>query len=450
MTSHRDIFLRRLISHGLAGVILFWGALANAQGLVRDAEIERTLGRIVEPLLRVAGYGPGNIEVLVVQDSSLNAFVINGHNIFVHSGLITKLNSIPKLQSVLAHELAHISSGHLTRRAINRQNAASATGLGLLLSLAVAATGNHDAAGGVAIGAAGAAQRSFLSHTRAQESTADRIGAGYMVRAGVDPAAAIAVLEIFRGQEVLKASRQDPYVRTHPLSRERIRALQGQVAAYQGKFKNPSQELQYWHDRMIVKFNGFLGNPRRMLRRIKKGDNSEIALYGRAIAYHRLPDLKKSLAAMNALLRKRPNDPYYNELKGQILLENGNAKAAIPFYQRAVALAPREPLILAGLGRALLALKTKSGDRQALDILKKSRRMDPRNARMLRDLALAYAKAGKNGQASLVTAERYALLTRFSDAQTHATRAAGLLPRGSAGWLKAQDIIAAAKVAQRN
>jgi predicted Zn-dependent protease len=144
----------------------------------------------------------------------------------------------------------------------------------------------------------------------------------------------------------------------------------------------------------------------------------------------------------------RPNDPYYQELQGQILFESRNFGAAVQAYARAVQLAPREPLILAGYGRALLAADTRSGNAQALDVLGRAYARDPFDPRMLRDLALAYARSGNNGMASAVTAERYAVLGQMEDAEIHATRASGLLPTGSGGWLRAQDVLRVAEAAQ--
>ncbi|MFQ5439222.1 MAG: M48 family metalloprotease, partial [Paracoccaceae bacterium] len=308
-----------------------------------------------------------------------------------------------------------------------------------------AASGNGKIAGGIAAGTAGSAIGTFLAHTRAEETTADQIGARYMMRAGSDASAALDVLEIFRGQEALSVSRQDAYARTHPLSAERIRALKGAIAAYGGARRVAvSRALKYRHARMVAKFRGFLGNPSYTLRHMPKSDRSQAAMMTRAIAHHRQGRAKEAVAIMNGLIAKNPNDPYYHELKGQILLEGRMAGPGVTAYRRAVALAPGEPLILAGLGRALLSLRTSAGDRKALDTLRRARAIDGRDSRMLRDLAVAWAKTGNNGMASLVTAERYALLARFKDARTNATRAEGLLPRGSAGWLKAQDIIAAA------
>lgn len=446
--------LIRPIAGGLSGILglflavmLLIPAPTRAQGLIRDAEIERSLRIIAGPLFKAAGVNGNQIDLLVVGDSSLNAFVINGRAIFLHSGLITRLKTIEMLQSVIGHELAHITSGHLVRRTLNLRSANTAVGIGLLLSLAVSATGNTSAASGIAAGTASSAMSRFLTHTRAEETTADQIGTRYMVRAGIDPQAGLEVLELFRGQEALKAGRQDPYARTHPLSQDRIRALKGQIAAYKGKKIATSVTLKYWHARMQAKFKGFLGNPSYILRHVKKSDKSEPAALVRAIAYHRQGNVKKAMVHMNILLEKRPKDAYYHELKGQILLEGRQTAAAVSSYRKAVSLAAKEPLILAGLGRALLATKSPKGDRNALEVLRKAYRMDPRDASMLRDLAVAWAKAGNNGMASLVTAERYALLGRFRDARTNALRAEGMLPRGSAGWLKAQDIIAASKTA---
>ncbi len=427
------------------GSALFAPVQAGAQSLIRDAEIEQTLIRITTPLFKAAGVNPSSIEILVVNDPSLNAFVVNGRAIFLHTGLITRLKTIDMLQSVIGHELAHITSGHLVRRTLNRNNASSAIGIGMLLGLAASVGGAGDVAGGIMAGTAGSAINTFLAHTRAEETTADQISAQYMVRAGIDPSAALAVLEIFRGQEALSTGRRDAYARTHPLSQDRIRAIKGQIATYGGRKTKTSVELTYWHARMVAKFKGFLGNPTYVLRHVKKSDKSEAANLTRAIAYHRQGNAAKAVKYMNALLQARPNDAYYHELKGQILLEGRQATGAVRSYERAVALAPKEPLILAGYGRALLTLKTTAGDKHALDVLRRARSMDGRDARMLRDLAVAYAKSGNNGMASLVTAERYALLGRFRDAQTNAHRAEGLLPRGSIGWLRSQDILAAAK-----
>lgn len=419
---------------------------ARAQSLIRDAEIERSLSELARPIIVAAGLNPTRIRILVVNDQSLNAFVGDTRHVFLHSGLILKMSTPAELQGVISHELAHIANGHITRRMANMRNARTAAGLGALLSIAAAVAGAGEAALGIAAGTAASAQRVFLSHTRAEEASADQSGMGYMARAGIDPHAMVGVLDNFRGQELVSAAHQDPYVLSHPLSRDRLRNAKAYANAYQPRGA-PDPASDYWFERAKGKLSAFLRSPSWTLRRIKANDTSELALMQRAVAQHRIPKPAAAIATVNALIALRPDDPFYHELKGQILLESRHANAAVPAYAKAVQLAPRQALIQAGYGRALLALDTTSGNKRALEALEKARARDPHDARMLRDLAVAYARAGDNGMASLATAERYALSGRLRDAGIHAKRAEGLLPRGSSGWNRSQDILRAAEAA---
>ncbi len=421
----------------------------RAQTLIRDAEIEYALRRLAQPILQAAGLNANRIKILVIKDSSLNAFVIDSQHMFIHSGLILKLKTPEQLQAVIAHEAAHIANGHISRRLLNMQSARTAAGLGILLSLAAGvASGNAAAAGGAAVGTMSSAQRVLMSHTRSEENSADQSGARYMSRAGIDPTAMVKVLDLFRGQEALSVSRRDPYALTHPLSRDRLRAVKGYAAAYSPQGTADTNSA-YWYARTRGKLGAFIRNPKWGLREAKKAGFTDVTLMMQAVAHHKTPNLKKALKAVNALIAARPNDPYAHELKGQILLESRQAKAAAAAYGKAVSLAPGEALILAGYGRALLAQNTGPSIRKALGVLEKARARDPQDARMMRDLAVTYAKLGNNGMASLATAERYAIQGRLSDAGLHATRAAGLLPRGSVGWNRAQDVIRAAKTAPK-
>jgi len=436
-----------LVASALAVALVLAPMAARAQSLIRDAEIEYALRQLARPLATAAGLSSGTLRVLVIDDNAMNAFVLDGQTIMLHSGLLLRLDSAAQAQAVIAHELAHIANGHITRRLANLRGANSAAAMGILMSLAVVAAGNAKAGAGLAMGSASSAQRLFFAHTRAEESSADQAGVRYMARAGVDPQAMVEVLDLFRGQEALSSTRQDPYVRTHPLSADRLRSLRGFAAAYGGT-ASPDDTADYWFARAKGKLGAFLQSPRYTLRRAG-GDGSTVGLMRRAIAHHRTPDPDKALAEMSRLEAARPNDPFVQELKGQILLESRRFGPAVTAYARAVSLAPDEPLILAGHGRALLALDTAQGNRQALAALEKARGRDPHDPRMLRDLAVAYARAGNNGMASLATAERYAVLGRMDTAAVHAKRAEGLLPRGAPGWLRAQDVLSAAETAGR-
>lgn len=413
-----------------------------AATLLRDPDIEYALGRLAKPVLDAAGLPSGSVRVLVIKDPSLNAFVVDSRHIFIHSGLLLKMKTPAQLQSVIAHEAAHIANGHLSRRPAAARASSSIAALGLALAVAAAASGaNPEAASGLTLGAASTADRLFKSHTRAEESAADASAIRYMAAAGIDPNGMHNVLNLFRGQELLSEHRQDPYARTHPLSRDRMRA----VKALSAGVKKPAKQdptAVYWFDRAQGKLSAFLRASSWTLRRADKSVSKDIALMRKAVAYHRKPDTKKALAHIQQALAMRPKDPYLHELHGQILLESRQAAAAVAAYTRAANLAPRNALILGGQGRALLV----NGQyKKALAVLEKSRARDFRNSGVLRDMAQAYAKLNKLGMASLVTAERYALRGRFKDALIHSKRAVGLLPRGSAPWLRAQDVLSAAE-----
>ncbi len=432
--------LLRLLA--VCAVMLSHALPARAVTLLRDADIEYALGRLAQPILNAAGLPSGSIKVVVIRDSSLNAFVVDHRHIFIHSGLLLKMQTADELQAVLAHEAAHMANGHIARRYSNARFANTISGLGIALAAAAAASGaDARAASALSLGVGSSASRVFMSHTRAEESSADNSAIRYMLSAGADPQAMVDLLDIFRGQELLNQSRQDPYARTHPLTRDRLRAVQAQVTAAQTK-PSKTGEADYWFARAQGKLSAFLRAPSWTLRRAGSSPTKDIALLRQAVAYHRQPDTAKALATMGKLLAMRPDDPYLHDLHGQILLESRRAEAAVTAYGRAAALAPRNALILGGQGRALLAA---GQPKRALKVLEQARARDFSDARVLRDLATAYAKTGNTGMASLVTAERYALTGRLKDSQIHAKRAADLLPRGSAPWLRSQDVLSAAE-----
>lgn len=428
----------------LWAMTLAMAVTAQAQTLIRDAGLERALSEIAKPLITAAGLSPGRVKVLIIQDQRLNAFVVNERAVFLHSGLILKADRVEELQAVIAHELAHIANGHISRRMANLQSSRTAAGLGMALALATAAAGGGRAAAGIGLGTASAAQRSFFAHTRAEEASADQAALRYMMAAGVDPRAMADVLDLFRGQEALSPGRQDPYVHTHPLTRDRIRTVKG-LAAAAGETSRKNQTAEYWFLRAQSKLGAFTGNPSRVLRQGNRGDTSEFAVLRRAIANHRLPKPDAAKAQIDALVAARPDDPYYHDLRGQIYLESRDFAGAVSAYNRAVALAPKHPQILAGYGRALLAAGGNAPNPKALTVLERARDRDARDPRLLRDLAVAYARAGQGGMASLATAERYALIGQAETAALHAERAMAQLPRGSTGWRRADDILHSAK-----
>jgi len=439
ITGRAISFLRPLLTACLLVATLT--SAVQARGFIRDAEIEATLLKIVRPILQAAGMSAGGVRIVIVNDPSLNAFVAGRNTIFLNSGLLARLETVGMIQAVIAHEVAHIQAGHMITRQINAKGSQSAAAVGVLLA-GIAASQGADGSSAAALAVAGVevAKRQFLSHTRAEEAAADQASIRYLARAGIPPQAALDALNLVKGQEALSPRRRDPYALTHPLSSQRISYLRDAVASTRVSDIATDPSIPYWHARMVAKFEGFQQNPRTLLRRIAKNDTSELATYRRAIAAHRMSNIKDAHRYIDALINARPNDPYYRELKAQFLLEAGDAKAAINHYRAALERSPKDTQIATGLARALLATDTPNANREALKLLENAKARDVVSPQTLQYLALAYARSGDRGRASLATAERYALAGRLKDADIHARRAESLLAEGTPAWRNANDI----------
>ena len=411
--------------------------IAQSAGLLRDSDIEEGLSRLAAPVLIAAGLSPVSTKVLVVDDDRLNAFVIDRRYIFLHSGLILRSKTPEMLQSVIAHEAAHIANGHIARRRQALQLSRNAANFGTALAVAVgAASGSGEAATGIALGVRGSATRKFLSHSRAEESSADQSALGYMVRSGINPMGMVDTLDIFVGQENLVVGRQDPYVRSHPLTRDRMRRVETMAMAHDDLPSDP--DMVYWHARVVGKLSAFQRAPSWTLGRVKDSHTEDIKHMRGAIAHGRAGNLTSAIQSIDRALSLRPDDPFYQDLKAELYMRNRAFSDSARAYKKAHDLRPKDAIILAGYGRALLADGKFS---RALDILEQARVRDFRNSALLRDLGVAYSKLGKHAMASLVTAERYALRGRIKDAKMHANLAAAGLPVGSPSWQRAQDVI---------
>lgn len=434
----------RLVLFATAVVIALAPRNLWAATLIRDPDIEHALEQLAAPVLRAAGLSSSRVGIYVIGDRSMNAFVLDQTAIYIHSGMIQRLSKASELQAVIAHEAAHIANGHLVRRAANMQNARNVMMLGTALSIAAGAAGAGGAAGGLAVGLASSAQRVFFGHTRAEESAADQSAMRFLAAAGIETSGAVSVMELFSGQEALSTQRQYIYARSHPLSRDRLRTLKALAQSY-GKKGKPDPTADYWFDRAKGKITAFERNPKWTFQRVKDSPAADVRAMREAVAYHRRNQTSQALAALDRARQIRPGDPYYDELRGQILMESRNFAAAANAYGAALKRAPNDTLIMAGYGRALVALGDRARLQQAVPILERATARDWRNSQALRDLGTAYAKLGNRGMAALVTAEAHAMHGRTKDARILAKRAVDMLPNGSPGWQRAQDVLNAVK-----
>lgn len=424
---------------------------AQAQAILRDAETEALLKDIADPLARAGGLDPRSLQIYLVGDSSINAFVTGGQNVFFHSGLLVAAKDVNQVQGVMAHELGHITGGHNIRWSEGVGPATTISILGLLLGAAAMALGAGEA--GMAAMALGQqmGQAKFLSFNREQESRADQAGAYFLNTAGITGKGMISFFEHLLGEEYRLAIPQtNSYNRTHPLSGERIRALDDVLRSSPAWNKPVDADLQARYDRVRGKLIGYLYPLDTVKRTYPPTDTSDAAHLARAYGYHRAAYQKEALAEVEAVVARHPDDPYALELQGQILMESGEVAASLPPLREAVRLSGGEPLIAGMLGQALLLSSADGTDSEKLaeaeKLLRSVVQRDSRNPHAWSQLGAIWEMKGDQARAALATAERISLTGGDPRlARRAAQTAIAGLPAGTADYLRAEDIMMASQ-----
>ena len=414
---------------------------AAAQQVLRDAETEAVLRELSRPLIEAAGLQPDNVRIVLIHDRDINAFVAGGQIVYIHSALLTSASNANEVQGVIAHELGHVTGGHIIRIQEGVRQATGIMILSLILGAAAMAAGAGEA--GMAAMAAGqqAAIGRFLAFSRTQESSADSAGAQYLSRAGISGRGSIAFFERLQNMEFRMNIPQDNgYARTHPMNSERIAALSHVYENDPAWERQTDPGLEERFQRVRAKLVGYVEDPRTTMNRYPESDRSIPARYARAYAWHRDHHPDRALAEADSLLRDRPDDPYFLELKGQILLESGRPQDALASLRRAVDRAPDQPLISALFGHALIATEDPANFEEAKRVLRVAVQRDNDNPFAWYQLGIVYDREGDQPRALLATAERYNLTGQPQLALANAEQAMMGIPVGTPDWLRAQDI----------
>ncbi|TMJ42389.1 MAG: M48 family metallopeptidase [Alphaproteobacteria bacterium] len=428
------------------------GAPARAQKekgppVVRDAEIEQLLRDYTQPILRTAGLAQQNVQVVIINDRSFNAFVADGRRIFVNGGALMESETPNQIIGVLAHETGHIAGGHLARM---REAMASATTQSIIAMLlgagALVAAGRS---GGADLGQAGAAaiagptiaiQNTMIGYMRAQEEQADRAGVKFLTATGQSAKGMYETFKRMADQVLYQIRYINPYLQTHPLPNERVAALEGLAKASPYWDHKDPPALQARHDLMRAKLYGFIERPDGVARRYPPSDTSLAARYARAISAYRFSDPRVALGQIEALIQAQPQNPYFYELKGQAFLEAGKPAEAIAPLRHAAQLAPNPALIQIMLGQALVATHDRAHVDEAIPMLQAAVLREPDTPDAYAQLAMAYGQKNDLARADLASAQAAFMRGDIKTAREIATRAKARFPVGSPGWVKADDL----------
>jgi predicted Zn-dependent protease len=438
----------RLIGAATAvGLVLTAASPASAQSAIRDTEIETIIHEWSDPVFTAMGLDSSEIEILLINESDLNAFATRGRIMGLNTGLILRTRNPGELLGVIAHEAGHIKNRHTLRDGAQQAGMQPLLMTMALGALAIAA-GAPDA-GAVLLGNSQYfGTLSALRYMTHQEGEADNTGARALERAGLSGRGLLSFFENFRSQEVFSDARRYPYFRSHPLSSQRIENLRRFVSEQSNYDKTDSPERMAQHALILAKIHAFMDAPNATLRDYPESDVSLPGRYARAIAWYRDGQTERALAAVDVLLTEQPENPYFWELKGQILFEEGRPAEAIGAHQRSVELKPDAPLLRINLAHAMIETRDPARLDQAVDQLKRATTLEKDNTLGWRLLSQAYASQGKEGEARLASAEMYFAMGAEQQATQFALRARDMLEPGSAEWTRAMDIVFASGATQ--
>ncbi len=442
-------FLKNFIKYLLYVMILYWLFLQNIAHTkyIRDTEIEDILYTWTEPILKIAGLEENNLKIHIVADKRINAFVTNGQNMFLNTGLIIKAGSASGLIGVIAHEIGHIKAGHIikmkqvARKLQDSQFITSLLGMGLFI-----ATSSNDnfkddkmdiAKTALSIGPS-IANKSFFSFSRGNEYVADTLAIDFLKGVKRNPRSLSIILEKLYGQELLLMERQDPFLRTHPLSKARMDLIKQKTAVTENYSESEFDKVSYL--RIKAKLEGFLESPGKTL--LNNTDNTVQSRYARAIAYFKAPMYKRSIKEINSLLKDFPNDPYFIELKAQILSENGKIKEAIKYYKKSLEIIPNSTLILIPLcGLLLEDSRDIKAIKEAKNYLNLVVKKEPDNILAWHLKGISHNRLGEPIHANLSAAEEFLRKRDFKNAKFFAEKVINSTKKFSSENLRASDII---------
>jgi predicted Zn-dependent protease len=409
--------------------------------VLRDAEAELLFRDISRPLIIAAGMNPASVDVVLINDPEINAFVSSGQRVYIHSGLILAAEDVGELQGVVAHELGHVAGGHSIRLQQGMSRASSLTIATMVLGALALAAGAGEAGTALMMAGQRAALGNLLAFSRTQESSADQAGAKYLSAAGVSGKGMLDFFSKLQNQEYrLAVYAKDSYDRTHPLSGERISALTQTFKSDAAWGRPVDAALDARFQRVKAKLLGFV-NPRQATIKYPESDQSVPAHYARAYAYHVGGYPQKALAEAETLLALHPDDPFLLELKGQVLLESGRPADAIAPLREATDRSANSSLIASMLGHALIATEQPQNLPEAKQVLRAAVGRDNQNPFAWYQLGIIYDREGDTARAALATAERNNLEGRPRLALRSAQLAIKGIPPGTPDYLRAQDIV---------
>lgn len=344
---------------------------AQALHLISDEETEQLVANVAQPLFKAAKVNFNRNNIYLVDDNSLNAFVADGNNLFIHTGTLMSAGSVGEIAGVIAHETGHIEGGHILRQKIKNKAMQEVSLASLVLAgTAAAASGRADVGMAVLLGSQSSALTHYTRYRTEEERSADEAAIKLLRATNQSPAGILEFMKRINHQNTLNGIEETSYFRTHPVTRERISFFEENLKSNQAPANN---KLEDEFARVKAKLTAYLSEPNKTLQKYPLSDQSTPARYAHAITFFKQMKFAQAQNELDKLIAKEPNNPYFHELKGQIFLETGKIKEAKTEYQKALQLRPNSALLQIDAAQAILEDNPSSADlKQVINLLNKA------------------------------------------------------------------------------
>ncbi|NCX30602.1 MAG: M48 family peptidase, partial [Proteobacteria bacterium] len=314
--------------------------------LISDPLIKEYTELLIYRLSEYSEVKDRQFNILIIDDSSLNAFAAPGGIIGVNGGLFLNADNEGQFASVMAHELAHLSQRHFARNILSTQDRSLASSLTMISSIALAILSNNPNA--MAVGPA-LLQTQSLRYSRLFEKEADRVGFGNLVRAGYNPKSMGEMFENMNNLRRLAGETPPEFLLTHPLSSSRISdALNAAEGMSEDGTKKDSLEYSLIRARLKVFYEKIPLQSVQYFQALVNENPSDANIYGLALALSTNNQSEESIKYINTLINKYPKNLFLNTSKVEILTEGKNYKDALFVANTFLEIAPKNyPLTIA-------------------------------------------------------------------------------------------------------
>jgi predicted Zn-dependent protease len=331
---------------------------------VEDPVISGYVEQIGQKILDIIPSQPFDYKFYVIKEEVYNASAFPAGHIFINSGLLVDLQSEDELAGILAHEIAHVVSRHISERIERSKKTDLAMLAGVVAGIMIGKhTGEAAAAQALTIGSAAAGQTATLAYSRENEAEADQLGIRYMTQAGYDPSGLLAALKRIRSRQWFGSKHIPTYMTTHPALESRITWIDAWMAAHpeqaQTNLQNGAQR-QAVFKKVNIRLRALYTDPNQAMRYFKTAvsrnpDDTDLA-YGYGLALDRVGNQKQAVAYLKKALTHNALDPYILSDLGRIYFLSGRYDEALRSLKGALTLKDDNPIGLFYLGRTQMAL----------------------------------------------------------------------------------------------